>query len=181
MTTSYRDGYEQLRRRTEVQHRTNNAAETSDTAVVLAVSGTDDGRVDALADTVANVAGPKHALVHIVHVFSSTRFERTLARLNYDTESPPDPDEVAKRYKPIDEVAARLKDPIRSYGMPIDVHGRVADDTGATIVEIADDVDATHVIVGGRKRSSAGKCVFGSTAQYVLLNAPCPVTFVRGG
>lgn len=114
-------------------------------------------------------------------MFSSTRFERTLERLNYDTESPPDPDEVAKRYKPIDEVAARLQDPSRSYGMPIDIHGRVTDDTGAAIVEIADDVDATHVIVGGRKRSPAGKSVFGSTAQYVLLNAPCPVTFVRSG
>jgi nucleotide-binding universal stress UspA family protein len=44
---------------------------------------------------------------------------------------------------------------------------------------VARDVDADMVVTGGRKRSPAGKAVFGSTAQKVLMNAPCPVTFVR--
>ncbi|MFB6222169.1 MAG: universal stress protein [Haloarcula sp.] len=51
--------------------------------------------------------------------------------------------------------------------------------SGGGIVGIAKDDSADRVIVGGRQRSPAGKALFGSTAQEVMLNAPCPVTFVR--
>jgi len=44
---------------------------------------------------------------------------------------------------------------------------------------LAAEVDADLVVVSGRKRTPTGKAVFGSTAQTVLLDAPCPVTFVR--
>ncbi|WP_439028514.1 universal stress protein [Haloarchaeobius sp. DT45] len=49
----------------------------------------------------------------------------------------------------------------------------------ATIRDVAETVDADRVYVAGRKRSPTGKAVFGSTAQEVMLSAPCPVTFVR--
>jgi nucleotide-binding universal stress UspA family protein len=48
------------------------------------------------------------------------------------------------------------------------------------VVALAEELDADLVIVGGRTRSPAGKAVFGSTAQEILLESPCPVTFVRG-
>jgi nucleotide-binding universal stress UspA family protein len=44
---------------------------------------------------------------------------------------------------------------------------------------MAAGVDADMVFIQERRRSPAGKAVFGSAAQEVLLNAPCPVTFVR--
>ena len=46
------------------------------------------------------------------------------------------------------------------------------------ILELVDEVDADHVAMGSRKRSPAGKVVFGSVAQQVLLEADVPVTVV---
>ncbi|MFC6725130.1 universal stress protein, partial [Halobium palmae] len=63
-------------------------------------------------------------------------------------------------------------------GVDYEVRG-VIGDKGKAIVDLAGDVEADRVLVGGRKRSPTGKAVFGSTAQEVILSSPCPVTFVR--
>jgi|AntRauMinimDraft_4_1070384.scaffolds.fasta_scaffold00090_6 nucleotide-binding universal stress UspA family protein len=46
------------------------------------------------------------------------------------------------------------------------------------ILEIAAEFDVDHIAMGSRKRSPAGKVVFGSVAQQVLLEADVPVTVV---
>src|SRR6056297_2527335 len=54
-----------------------------------------------------------------------------------------------------------------------DVEIHVRDDSGDTtqdIIRVADDVDADAIVLGGRKRSPAGKAIFGSTTQSVILN-----------
>ncbi len=50
---------------------------------------------------------------------------------------------------------------------------------GEDLVLFAQEHRIDHVFVGIGKRSRVGKLLLGSTAQYIILNAPCPVTTVK--
>ena len=50
---------------------------------------------------------------------------------------------------------------------------------GEDLVEFAKNNDIDEIIIGVRKKSKVGKLIFGSTAQYVILEAPCPVLAVK--
>ena len=50
---------------------------------------------------------------------------------------------------------------------------------GEDLVQLAEEQQVAEIIMGVRRRSKVGKLVFGSTAQYVILNAPCPVVTVK--
>jgi nucleotide-binding universal stress UspA family protein len=50
---------------------------------------------------------------------------------------------------------------------------------GEDLVEYAKEKQIDQIVVGIRRRSKVGKLVFGSTAQYVILEAPCPVLTVK--
>lgn len=47
------------------------------------------------------------------------------------------------------------------------------------ILAAADDTRAELIIIGIRRRTPVGKLIAGSTAQQVLLDAPCPVLSVK--
>lgn len=55
--------------------------------------------------------------------------------------------------------------------------GRVGD-VVEEILAAADKHDARYIVVGGRKRTPAGKALFGSATQSILLNADRPVVTV---
>ena len=50
---------------------------------------------------------------------------------------------------------------------------------GEELVQLAEDNQFNEIIVGVRRRSKVGKLLMGSTAQYVILNAPCPVVTIK--
>jgi len=50
---------------------------------------------------------------------------------------------------------------------------------GEDLVLFAAENKADLIIIGVKRRSKVGKLVFGSTAQYVILQAPCPVVSVK--
>jgi len=146
--------------------------------VLLAVGANDADRTDRLARIAVDVAGPSDATVTLAHVFTEEGYRDARDRLEFDAEGVT-PDAVAGRHATVRALAGALSE----AGVEHAVRGRVGreETPGDRVVELAREVDADLAIVGGRGRSPAGKAVFGSTAQTVLLNAPCPVTFVRGG
>jgi nucleotide-binding universal stress UspA family protein len=52
-------------------------------------------------------------------------------------------------------------------------------EAGEDLVQLADENKVDEIVIGVRRRSKVGKLLFGSTAQYVILNAPCPVVSVK--
>jgi nucleotide-binding universal stress UspA family protein len=50
---------------------------------------------------------------------------------------------------------------------------------GEDIVEFAKENNADEIIVGVQRRSKVGKLLMGSTAQYIILQATCPVVAVK--
>lgn len=55
---------------------------------------------------------------------------------------------------------------------------------GEVVNELLDEterLDATYLVIGGRKRTAVGKALFGSTTQSVLLSSDVPVVAVMDG
>jgi nucleotide-binding universal stress UspA family protein len=50
---------------------------------------------------------------------------------------------------------------------------------GEDIVQYAEESGVDQIIIGVKKRSKTSKLLFGSNAQYVILNASCPVVTVK--
>ncbi len=50
---------------------------------------------------------------------------------------------------------------------------------GEGLVQFAKENDVDKIFIGIEKQSKVGKLVFGSTAQYVILKAPCTVVTSR--
>lgn len=50
---------------------------------------------------------------------------------------------------------------------------------GEDLVEFAKENNADEIIVGVKRRSKVGKLLMGSTAQFVILQAACPVVSVK--
>ena len=63
---------------------------------------------------------------------------------------------------------------------PYEVQLQLTDLTsGEQLVKFAEDQKTNLIFIGIVKKSKVGKLLFGSTAQYVILHAPCPVVTVQ--
>lgn len=50
---------------------------------------------------------------------------------------------------------------------------------GEDIISFAAENNCSEIMIGVKSRSKVGKILFGSTAQYVILKAVCPVVSVK--
>ncbi len=50
---------------------------------------------------------------------------------------------------------------------------------GEDLVEFAEEHEIDEIVIGVEKKSKVGKFVMGSLAQYVIIQAPCPVVTIK--
>ena len=100
--------------------------------------------------------------VTLYHVFSENRYSTLLDGMEVGSL---DPDTLAKRNETVQEVATRLRD----HGVSADIHGSVGD-PAAEIASYVESSDVDHVFLGGRRRSSTHKALFGSVSQQTLMS-----------
>ena len=141
--------------------------------VLVAVGEQSEGQAEQLASITEEVAGPAGASVVLGHVFTEDEYGNTLDRLDMNPDDT-SPDEVADRNVTVRE----LRDRFEAAGIDVAHRGGVGE-RAPGVVGFAEETDADLLVVGGRRRSPTGKAVFGSTAQEILLDAPCPVTLVK--
>ena len=86
----------------------------------------------------------------------------------------------------IDEIAAKLMGKFlhqvaaRHPGLSDDLPTRLVTGVPATrIIEVAEEVDARHIVVGSHGRTRLSRMLLGSKAEQVLRLASIPVTIVK--
>ncbi|WP_313692779.1 universal stress protein [Halorarum halobium] len=121
--------------------------------VVLGVDE-DEQRAESAAREIANLpGGSDEKRVTLIHVFQ-------------DNPSGASATQVAS-VRDAEEV-------LKAAGVDVSI-SEASGDPADAILELAEEDDADLVVVGGRKRSPAGKALFGSVTQTVILNAGRPV------
>jgi nucleotide-binding universal stress UspA family protein len=74
----------------------------------------------------------------------------------------------------------RAEELLQDEGVKVEIAER-SGDPAAAVLDFAESEDADCVCVGGRNRTPAGKAIFGSVAQSVILQADRPVLVTGGG
>ena len=73
-----------------------------------------------------------------------------------------------------------VKEILGGYEPPFEVQLLLTDLTsGEQLVKYAEDQKTDLIFLGIVKKSKVGKLLFGSTAQYIILHASCPVVTVK--
>src|SRR5210317_885100 len=74
----------------------------------------------------------------------------------------------------------RVQISLKTEGISCETHAIVSSLTaGEDLVQFAQDNNIDEIVIGVRSRSKVGKLLFGSNAQYIILQAPCPVVAVK--
>lgn len=149
-----------------------------DTVLVAVGRGDDEqtrmAHLAAAGEDLAESIEPDPEVV-LLHVFRESELEELIEQLDFEREGDADASAVARRHSATRTLGNLLED----AGVGYAVRGEVSDDPADAVIDVADEIGADRILVGGRDRTPAGKAVFGSVSQQVMLGANCPVTYVR--
>ena len=145
--------------------------------ILVAVDTDDSDAIESVVETAVDIAEPAGAEIVVGYVFSNGEYDTARERLQFDPDSEVTPDVVAERMVGVRELTELLAE----AGIAHRVRGRLANggDDGELLAELGNENAVDLAVVGGRGRTPAGKAVFGSTAQTLMLSADYPVTYVR--
>jgi nucleotide-binding universal stress UspA family protein len=135
---------------------------------VLAAIG-EERRSNPVLAVAADLAGAHGERLDVLHVVPEEEFETHKAAI--EDFSFAQEEQSAATFA--EKVAAEtLDDTADVSGV-----GRVGDPVEQTI-SVLEETDPRYLVIGGRRRSPAGKAVFGSKTQDILLRSPVPVMTV---
>lgn len=129
-----------------------------DTRTMLVALSQDEADAQNVVKTVTGLYGGDEVDVVLTHCF---------------TENPEGAS--ATQLSSIKHARERLED----AGYDVEVHER-SGNPAEEILDAGRELDADLICLGGRRRSAAGKVMFGSTAQSVLVDADRPVVLSPG-
>ena len=90
-----------------------------------------------------------------------------------------DPDLLREDIEKVESELEKVKPPFKADGIACKTYAIVSPlSAGESMVQFAKDNHIDEIIIGVMRRSKVGKLLFGSTAQYIILNAPCSVVTV---
>lgn len=121
-----------------------------------------EGKVDRVREQVDAVAelpdAPGNVSVTILHVFEDSDIE-TSANVADATDL---------------KAVTVAKEFLEEQGIEVTIDSR-GGAVGTSIIHTAEETDANSIFISGPKRSPASKALFGSVAQFTILNANRPV------
>lgn len=120
---------------------------------VLLSIDTDDNRSVDQADTVRDLFEAEHTTAHLLHVFTDNPQGASVRQLGS---------------------VRRAAEVLEDAGIELQYHEK-SGEPPASIMETAAEIDADAICIAGRNRSPAGKALFGSVSQEVILSTDRPV------
>lgn len=128
-----------------------------------------------MAETVADIENEDTEVV-VLYVFGQEEIAST--RANLDVSNELSLNDLASRKTSVGAAIKILND----EDISTTLYGAHENDRRAdAVLDVAESVDADRIYLYSRRRSPAGKAVFGSTVQQIILNARVPVTIVPSG
>ncbi|GAB7091644.1 hypothetical protein JCM18237_19150 [Halorubrum luteum] len=124
--------------------------------VLLAIDE-DERRALAQANAIADIPAVNDEItVHLCHVFRDNPEGASVNQLS---------------------AVRRARERLEAAGVDT-VHAEASGDPAEEILALADEIDANVICLSGRKRTPAGKAVFGSVTQAVIRGSDRPVLAV---
>ena len=135
---------------------------------VLAAIG-EERRSNPVLAVAADLAGAHGERLDVLHVVPEGEFETHKAAIEEFSFAQEEQSAATFAEKVAEET---LDDTADVSGV-----GRVGDPVEQTI-SVLEETDPRYLVIGGQRRSPAGKAVFGSRTQDILLRSPIPVMTV---